>query len=686
MATIEQALAMQDQITPKLNKIINTVNITINAFTQMNTVVNKGVPASSFKQAESAIAGAGNELEKFAAAENQAETAAKKVQMGFAGWEDVLTNAFSAVKNGGQFIAGAIKETDAYGQAMSAIEGSVAQGLSPLTDFFSNFLSSGIVEQVSTLISGNLSQISQALLPVAQMVVNLVNEFLRFIEISGVITVVKGAISGMATVLGWVLTGATAVFNFINENWNWIGPVVWGIVAAITAYTTGLMAVKTWTALTTGAQIVWNTIKGLGVALSFSSAAAKGTETAATTTLTAAQNAFNAAATANPIGLIIMGIIILIVALILLFYNFTEQIMGAIYWLGELFKGIGLSVANFGMAVWNTIVNVGLWFANLGEGIWAVLQNIGIFFKNTFAVQFVNILKNLGAWFQNVFQAIWNVVSGVVNNIGVAFNNAWQWVKSTFYGFVEAIMSGVKSIAEKINSLTSFFGLSIDMSGINNAIDGAAAARAEADAAMQDFTDLGKAWNDGMNAHAYVDINEGTEDYIDAGAAFNKNEIDWAGGWEDGMNTHGDLWKFDEAYSAGAEVGKGVHQWMDDTIVNPISNLFGGGGDEKTEKDDKNEGGDGAVVNTGGASDDAIYNASITGGDLDRVDEVGGNDEILKYLKDIAKVEYINQYSTMRPIVNANFGDVHETADANQIMTVLEAAVAGAYNSALVRG
>lgn len=77
---------------------------------------------------------------------------------------------------------------------------------------------------------------------------------------------------------------------------------------------------------------------------------------------------------------------------------------------------------------------------------------------------------------------------------------------------------------------------------------------------------------------------------------------------------------------------------------------------------------------------------NVTGGKLDSVDEVGISDEDLKYLRDIAQAEYVNQYTTQRPVVYANFGDVHETADVNQVIAVLEDAVAGAYDSSLDRG
>lgn len=76
----------------------------------------------------------------------------------------------------------------------------------------------------------------------------------------------------------------------------------------------------------------------------------------------------------------------------------------------------------------------------------------------------------------------------------------------------------------------------------------------------------------------------------------------------------------------------------------------------------------------------------ISGGKLDKVDEVGISDEDLKFLKDIASVEFINKYTTMRPVVTNQFGDIHETADVNQIITVVEDSIVKAYESALDRG
>lgn len=88
----------------------------------------------------------------------------------------------------------------------------------------------------------------------------------------------------------------------------------------------------------------------------------------------------------------------------------------------------------------------------------------------------------------------------------------------------------------------------------------------------------------------------------------------------------------------------------------------------------------------GGGAGSSGSSKNPSGGKLDSVDSVGISDEDLRYLRDIAEVDYINKYTTLRPIVQASFGDVHETADVNQVLTVLENMVSDVYASSLARG
>lgn len=77
---------------------------------------------------------------------------------------------------------------------------------------------------------------------------------------------------------------------------------------------------------------------------------------------------------------------------------------------------------------------------------------------------------------------------------------------------------------------------------------------------------------------------------------------------------------------------------------------------------------------------------NVKGGKLDKVGSTKLDSESMQFMKDVAKQEYVNKYTTQRPTVNVKFGDVRETADVNAIMEVLERQVAGAYSSSLEGG
>jgi tape measure domain-containing protein len=87
----------------------------------------------------------------------------------------------------------------------------------------------------------------------------------------------------------------------------------------------------------------------------------------------------------------------------------------------------------------------------------------------------------------------------------------------------------------------------------------------------------------------------------------------------------------------------------------------------------------------------AASNPTINGGKLDSVDSVGKikddvsiTDEDIKLLKDVAATEFVNKYTTLRPEMSVQFGDVRETADVGKILEVIEDMIEEAYASVLV--
>ena len=428
----------------------------------------------------------------------------------------------------------------------------------------------------------------------------------------------KGMIVGLAQplnfivyILSKIVEGCANVYDFVSNNWSWIAPIIGGIVTALLLYKGAVLAI-------TAVETISAAVKGV-------LAAATMLQSGATLAATAAQYGLNAALWACPIT----WIIALIVVLIVLFVIFTEEIMGAIWWLGALFKNVGLWIANCGIAAWNVIKNVGLWFANLGLTIWTVIKNIGLWFANLAHAAWA-IIKNTGLWFANLGMGIWNVLKAAATNVGVAFNNAWVGIQQGFWKMLDVIMQGLKSLANTANKVLGWMGVNIDTSGL----DFAAKKIDELNSKKESYTSISDAWADGFSTFAYDNVSDAmsTYDYGSVADAWNTNEIDW-GNVGEGFNTFDtfqDGWGSD-AYNSGAAVGAGIKDWMSD-------NLSLGGIMDKLGLND-----------VGGVSDPIGYGDTL--GDIadatgDTADNTSKSSEELSYLRDIAEKEAINRFTT----------------------------------------
>lgn len=450
------------------------------------------------------------------------------------------------------------------------------------------------------------------------------------------------AFSVMAVVLAQVFDGVCAVYNFVADNWSWIGPIVMGIVGALLLYKTVMFIISAVEVAATIAKLAY--------------AAATGAQVAATTAATAAQYGLNTAIWACPITWIIALVIVLIVLVAIFF----EQVMGAIYWLGALFKNVGLWIANVAIAIWNSIKNIGLWFANLGLAIWQVIKNIGMWFANLGSATWA-IIKNTGLWFANLGMGIWNVLKACASNVGVAFNNAWVFIQQGFWGMVNVIMQGLKSLANMANKVLGWMGVNIDTSGL----DFAAKKIDELNSKKESYTSISDAWNDGFNTFAYDSVSDAwnSHEYGSVGDAFGTYDVDFGKGWSEGMNTFDtfqDGWG-SNAYNAGAEVGRNVKGAVTG-IFDDMLGAFGG---------------DNGAMGTdpyGSALGDIAKNTGDTAKNTSK------SNEELSYLRDIAEREAINRFTTaeIRVDMSGMSNRIDSNMDIDGIISYLTDGVAEA--------
>ncbi|BFK88099.1 hypothetical protein I4200191B4_24050 [Pseudoflavonifractor gallinarum] len=253
-------------------------------------------------------------------------------------------------------------------------------------------------------------------------------------------TVINGAINGLA-MLATVATGVLDLLingaSFVVENWSWISPIVYGLVAAFIAYN--------------AVALITNGINGIMALAEGVKAAALMMSTGATFAATAAQYGLNAALLACPIT----WIVILVIALVAAIYAACSAIA----------KFTGIANSGFGV---------------IAGGINVVIQ----------------FFVNLGLTVANIALGIWNALGACAQNIGIAFGNVIAGVQSWFYNLLSTALTVVAGICEALNKLPF---VEFDYSGITNAASDYAAKAAEASGNMQDFVSVGDAFNEGMS-------------------------------------------------------------------------------------------------------------------------------------------------------------------------------------------
>lgn len=273
-------------------------------------------------------------------------------------------------------------------------------------------------------------------------------------------TFIQGAIEAMATLANILLNVfemAASVGAFIGDNWSIIAPIIYGVIAALGAYL-AIMGIV-------------NAITAISAAIDATKAAADALAAGQTFLWTVQQYGLNAALAACPIT----WIIVLIIALIAIIFAVCNAIA----------KMTGIANSGFGV---------------ITGGVNVVIQ----------------LFKNLGLTVANIALGIGNAIAALASNMMTAFHNAICSVQSWFYNLLSTALSVIEGICSALNKLPF---VEFDYSGISSAADDYAAKASEAAGNKEDYQSISDAFNEGFTTFdAFQD--DWASDAFNAGAAW----------------------------------------------------------------------------------------------------------------------------------------------------------------------
>ena len=219
---------------------------------------------------------------------------------------------------------------------------------------------------------------------------------------------VENAVEALSMVAGIALEIfdlMVQVGTVIADNWSWISPIVYGVAGALAVYYGWLLAVKTAEAISKGVKIA------LAIA-EYAHAAATGAEVSATAAATAAQYGLNTAMYACPI----VWIIILIIALIALFYAAVAAVN---HFAGTTVSATGIICGAFMVAL--------AFIGNIFVALWNLVVD--------------------------VFVLIYNLVAEVANFIGNVFTDPIGAVCRLFFGLADTVLGILQALASAIDAI-----------------------------------------------------------------------------------------------------------------------------------------------------------------------------------------------------------------------------------------
>ena len=482
-------------------------------------------------------------------------------------------------------------------------------------------------------------------------------------------------VEGLQKAADWALKfidDMSKVVSWVQQNWPLVKSIIVGALGGIAvAYAGARVAALLYAfaqgavnmellimnarlalvaALIAGAVILWNQWGVAGKILAIVLGVLAGVILAATV----AQWAFNAALWANPI----VWIIALIVALIAI-------IVVLVLWIIDLWK-TNMDFKYGVIAIWNSILKffdmVGAFFVD----VWYGIQNGLGYLVIGFAYAKFGILKAWNAVL-NFFDGVPIFFMKVGNSIANIFGNLKVDVLTIMQDMINGAIDIINNLISAVNKIP---GVSIDP--ISQVTFATTAAAEEEAARQQREANIAQAEQNAASKAAERD--KGLQDELDSviaeqEAARAERAAQSAASWA-------------EVESKAAERAA---QAQTDRAADE-ANLAAQKAKAEADKQKAAEQTNPATAEPDWAAlAESAGNPTLNGGTLDKIKgDVAITDEDIKLLKDVAATEFVNRYTTLRPEMTVTFGDVKETADVGQIMTVIEDMVEEAYAASLV--
>ena len=253
-------------------------------------------------------------------------------------------------------------------------------------------------------------------------------------------TFVNNAIEGLSMVAGIALEIfdlLVDVAGVVADNWSWLSPIIYGVAAALAVY-------YGWLLLTKGAEMAMAAVHGIVAVAKGIMAAATMLVTGVTWAETTAQYGLNAAMYACPI----VWIIILIIALIALFYaavaavnKFAGTSVSATGIICGAFMVALAFIGNIFVALWNLVVDVFVLIYNL---VATVANFIGNVFTDPIGA-ICRLFFDLADTVLGILQALASAIDAIFGSNLAGSVQGWRdslggWVDDTF-GKGEEVMA-----------------------------------------------------------------------------------------------------------------------------------------------------------------------------------------------------------------------------------------------------